>query len=115
MDDDTETRQEIERLLSNQLGHPTKMYYLTSDQWQSARQSYVQAMKNGELGELVGNDAVATKGSATDAEAFTQEDEAVDDGLDENGLNDEESRLRQEQIDQATSLFGKDNVTIIDD
>jgi DNA polymerase-3 subunit gamma/tau len=39
----------------------------------------------------------------------------VDDGLDENGLNDEESRLRQEQIDQATSLFGKDNVTIIDD
>lgn len=111
VDDDTETRQEIERILSNQLGHPTKMYYLTSDQWQSARQSYVQAMKNGELGDLVGSDAIATKGSATDAEAFTQED----DGLDENGLNEEETRSRQEQVDQATSLFGKDNVTIIDD
>ncbi|WP_069285972.1 DNA polymerase III subunit gamma/tau [Aerococcus urinaeequi] len=115
VDDDTETRQEIERILSNQLGHPTKMYYLTSDQWQSARQSYVQAMKNGELSDLVGDDAVATKGSATDAEAFTQEDEVVDDGLDENGLNEEETRSRQEQVDQATSLFGKDNVTIIDD
>src|SRR5699024_425139 len=89
VDDDTETRQEIERILCNQLGHPTKMYYLTSDQWQSARQSYVQAMKNGELSDLVGNDAVDTKGSVTDAEAFTQEDEVVDDGLDENGVNDE--------------------------
>ncbi|MEY8370991.1 DNA polymerase III subunit gamma/tau [Aerococcaceae bacterium 50-4] len=115
VDDDTETRQEIERILSNQLGHPTKMYYLTSDQWQSARQSYVQAMKNGELEDLVGGDAMASKGSASDAEAFTQEDEAVDDGLDENGLNEEDSRSRQEQIDHATSLFGKDNVTIIDD
>lgn len=115
VDDDDETRQQIESLLSNQLGHPTKMYYLTSDQWQEARQSYVKAMKNGELGDLVGSDVASGKGSASDAEAFTQDNEAVDDGLDENGLNEEEMQARQAQIDQATSLFGKDNVTIVDD
>lgn len=115
VDDDSETRQQIEDILSNQLGHPTKMYYLTSEQWQEARQKYVQAMKTGGMDDLVGDSTGTNKGSASDTEAFTQETDAVDDGLDENGLSQEEVQARQEQVDQATSLFGKDNVTIIDD
>ncbi|RPA60884.1 DNA polymerase III subunit gamma/tau [Aerococcus agrisoli] len=117
VDDDEELRRQVEQMLSNRLGHPTKMYYLTSDQWQEARQTYVKAMKNGGLGDLVGDGAgaVADKGSATDAEAFSQNSDAINDAMLADGLEDEEARMRQDQVDQAVSLFGKENVTIVDD
>ncbi|OYQ67694.1 DNA polymerase III subunit gamma/tau [Aerococcus sp. 1KP-2016] len=117
VDDDEETRRQIEQMLSNRLGHPTKMYYLTSDQWQEARQTYVKAMKNGGLSDLVGDDAatVADKGSASDAEAFSQDSDAINEAMAVDGLEDEEARIRQDQVDQAVSLFGKENVTIVDD
>lgn len=106
--DDTEVQAVIENHLENMLGHQSKMYVLTQEQWQETRQHYVTARKEGRTEELLTGEATADEDATP--EAMTQDHQS-----DHDWITEDDNQQADDIAKQAVDLFGEESVTIVDD
>lgn len=98
--EDTEIQQTVRQQIEQRLGHAKQMLVLTAEQWQEARKTYVKALKDGTRDQLTGDESAGES-----AETSTDETRETFDVPDET----------EQVVEPLTSLFGADNVNVIDD
>lgn len=98
--EDTEIQQTVRQQIEQRLGHAKQMLVLTAEQWQEARKTYVKALKDGTRDQLTGDESAGES-----AETSTDETRETFDVPDET----------EQVVEPLTSLFGVDNVNVVDD
>lgn len=98
--EDTEIQQTVRQQIEQRLGHAKQMLVLTAEQWQEARKTYVKALKAGTRDQLTGDESAGES-----AETSTDETRETFDVPDET----------EQVVEPLTSLFGADNVNVVDD
>lgn len=98
--EDTEIQQTVRQQIKQRLGHAKQMLVLTAEQWQEARKTYVKALKDGTRDQLTGDESAGES-----AETSTDETRETFDVPDET----------EQVVEPLTSLFGVDNVNVVDD
>ena len=99
--DDRTLQQTVQEKIEAWTDHPGKMLLLTTEQWEKARARYVKAMKAGQLSSLLGDSKAEPENNDQDESVLKNTAQDKDEG--------------NEAVKMAEEIFGKDNISIIDD
>lgn len=128
--DDMELQESLDEAIRRITQRPGEVVCMTGEQWKSLRRSYVQSMRNGQ------NASKSADSTANHQQGpvSTKNDEIIENQRSESGLDDQdappfgeydleiepdpldlEEQKEQEVVDQAISLFGQENITVMND
>lgn len=116
--EDTELREALAEAIQRMTNRPGEVVCLTVEQWGTLRRHYVQELKAGKIQPKQPEKTASQAASAPATSEFSDHD-APPPPFDDFAMgSDEEVREEEQQqeiVEQAISIFGEDNVTIIND